>query len=317
MKKIVCSLMCLVLLASCSARPTSRTEFLMDTVCKIDIYSGSDKTEDAFILCRELENMLSRTKATSDIYKINSGKSEVNPETAKLVEKALKYSEISDGRFDISVCSASELWDFNEGKIPQDKAISAVLEKIDYKRIKVDGNTVDSGGTKIDLGGIAKGYICDEVTAFLREKGTTEAIINFGGNVSIIGNNGGKGYNIGIAKPFSSDVVATVVLSDTSAVTSGVYQRYIEEDGKLYHHILDPKTGKSADTDLLSVTVISKSSADADALSTVCMLLGLKEGMELIESIPDTEAFFIDRSYNLSHTSGLEKSSNVWKCKEK
>ena len=319
-KKIACVFICLCLLASCSNGAESRTEFMLDTVCTVTVYDGkSSAVSSVFELCKELENRLSRTVENSEISKINKqiGAVQVSEDTAALIKKALNFGEISGGKFDVTVCSVSSLWDFNSQDIPKDEEINEALKSVDYKKVLVEGLYVNAGGTKIDLGAIAKGYICDKAGEFLQKEGVSEAIVNLGGNVTVIGDNSGKGYNVGIAKPFGEGTVATVNLSNLSAVTSGVYQRYIEKDGEIYHHILDPETGYSVKTDLYSATVISSSSADADALSTVCMLIGSEKAMELIEKTDGAEAFFISGENELIHTSGIEKIDNIYKLKDK
>ena len=156
----------------------------------------------------------------------------------------------------------------------------------------------------IDLGGIAKGYIADKTIEFLKGKGVKRANVNIGGNVYIYGENQAE---IGIRKPFSQDIIASVISDEGTFVTSGIYERYIEKDGKIYHHILDTKTGYGVENNLASVTVIGESSADADALSTVCMLSGL----EIIESKENTEAVFILKDGSIKLSTGLYRNNDI------
>lgn len=148
----------------------------------------------------------------------------------------------------------------------------------------------------IDLGAIAKGYIADQVKTYLKKQGIKHAIINLGGNVDVIGTKpDGSKYNIGIQKPFdeSGEAITSVQLKDQTVVTSGIYERYFKKNGKLYHHILDPRTGYPCENNLYSVSIITDSSTKADALSTTCFLLGYEKGMELIQSMDGVEAIFI------------------------
>lgn len=306
MKKLLCIGLCLILLCSCSAGYT-RTKFMLDTVCEITVPKGYEEASDkAFDLALELEKLLSRTNQNSEIARLNSsGELTVSDHTAFLINKSLYYSGLSNGLFDITICPVSELWDFKSSKIPDQTEIEKALGRVDYKKIRINGNEVSINDAALDLGAIAKGYIADMSAKVLTDAGVEEGILNFGGNLVLIGNNKGKGYTIGIQTPFQEGCSAYVTLEDTGVATSGTYQRYVEKDGKIFHHILNSKTGYSADTDLDSATVICKNSVDADALSTICILLGKEKAAELIESIPDTEAVFIDKSGNLSYTDGL------------
>ncbi len=318
MKRIFCVFLCLFLLSSCGGKNSSKTEFMLDTVCTITVEKkNEDALKAAFDTAKELENRLSRTNINSEISKINNsnGALTVSEDTAKLIQRAIYYGDITSGKFDITLCSVSQMWDFTGDTLPDFQKIADAVKNVDYKKIEVKGNTVNSGGTRLDLGAIAKGYICDMVAQNLRENSVDEAIINFGGNVTVIGDNHGKGYTVGIAKPFSDTTIASVVLKNKSAVTSGIYQRYIEKDGKIYHHILSSETGMPVDTDIVSATVIFDNSTDADALSTACMLLGLNEATKLIESIDSAEAFFIDKNGNLTYTDGIYSDSNVFKIR--
>ena len=157
----------------------------------------------------------------------------------------------------------------------------------------------------LDLGAIAKGYIADKLKEYLVENGVEHALINLGGNILIIGDKpDGSKYNIGIQKPFdqTGQPITSVKVSDTSLVTTGIYERCFEKDDTLYHHILDPATGYPCQNNLYSVTIVTKSSVMADALSTTCFLLGLKDGMELINSLEGVEALFITDDYELHYS---------------
>ena len=160
----------------------------------------------------------------------------------------------------------------------------------------------------MDLGFIAKGFIADRLKESLLEKGVESALINLGGNILAVGSKpDGSPFEIGVRKPFDTQNTAltTLSLSDRSLVSSGVYERYFEKDGKRYHHLLDPFTGYPVENGLLGVTILSSSSMEGDALSTTAFVLGPEEGMALIESLPDTEAVFITEDYKLHYSSGL------------
>lgn len=282
-----------------------RTEFLLDTVVTIQLYDVQDETllDGAMELCSQYEELLSRTIETSDISKINAANGEpvtVSDDTIELLELGIYYSALSEGTFDITIAPLSILWDFsnNEGVIPDADDIANVLDDIDYRSISIDGNTVtlSNPNAMIDLGGIAKGYIADKIKEYLIENGVEHAIINLGGNILTIGGHtDGSDFNVGVQEPFgeSNTAITSVSLNDQSLVSSGIYERYFELDGNIYHHILDPETGYPYDTELYGVTIISDYSVDGDALSTICMTKTLEEGLEFIQSLEDVDAIFI------------------------
>ena len=299
----------LLLLCGCNSGETenSETRFLLDTVCTVTADCGDDIINGAFSLCENLERTLSKTVTDSDVYKLNNteGFVSVSDGTLKTVERALYYSDLSSGKFDITIAPVSALWDFKNQVIPSKDEISEALQNVDYHSIEIKNGEISSGTKQIDLGGIAKGYIADRATEYLKENGAENALVNFGGNICMIG-----GYNIGIQKPFDDSVIASIALKDKCVVTSGIYERYIESDGKIYHHILDPKTGYGVENELASVTVIGEKALDCDALSTVCMLLGTESGMDIINNTADTEAVFIDRENNITLSSGLYREKD-------
>lgn len=299
----------LLLLCGCNSGETenSETRFLLDTVCTVTADCGDDIINGAFSLCEDLERTLSRTVKDSDVYRLNNteGFVSVSADTLKTVERALYYSDLSGGKFDITIAPVSALWDFKNQVVPSKDEIAEALKSVDYHSVEIKDGEIALGGKQIDLGGIAKGYIADKATEYLKEKGVKKALINFGGNICTIGE-----YNIGIKKPFDNAVIAAVTVKDKCAVTSGIYERHIEKDGKIYHHILDPETGYGAENELAAVTVIGNKAMDCDALSTVCMLSGSQKGLEIINTTADTEAVFIDRESNITLSSGLYREND-------
>ncbi|MCD7725797.1 MAG: FAD:protein FMN transferase [Clostridiales bacterium] len=321
--------------ANAAEEKTSSTGFFLDTVVTITLYGDTDSTamDGCFELLGQYEQMLSRTIEGSDVWNINHSSGEattVNEETADLIETALEYSQLTDGAFDITITPLVELWDI-DGKsellaeggtedsseevstsslIPSEEEIASALSHVDYTVVSVDGNTVTLSDpeAEIDLGGIAKGYIADSLKDYLLSQGIEHALINLGGNVLTVGTKSdGSAWKIGIQKPFgeSSDIIAVVECTGESVVTSGTYERYFEIDGTIYHHILDPATGSPVDNGLTSVTILSDSSTNCDALSTACFVLGMEDGMELIENLENVEALFITEDETLYRTSGF------------
>ncbi len=331
MKKLSLLLSVLLLLgAACSGctRPSedavSRSGFYFNTVITVTLYEhGSEELLDGcFSLADRYEGYFSATVPDSDIARINAADGApvaVHDETIELLKLGISYGELSDGAFDITLGALSDLWDIptkalldetDASMIPSGEEIRQACATVDYRGIRIDGNEVslDNPDAAIDLGGIAKGYIADRMKEYLNENGVTSGLINLGGNVLTLGEKkDGAPYRIGIQRPFSEDgsVIATVDVTDETVVSSGVYERCFTVDGTLYHHILNLDTGYPYDNGLLGVTVITSSSADADALSTICFSLGLEDGMKLVEGLPDTEAIFITDDYELHMSSGM------------
>ncbi len=302
------------LCCACAQKEVSDTVFMLNTVVSIKANTDEKTLEGAFDLCRAQEDIFSRTQKDSELYKINGTSEEqaVSPELLSVIKKAVYFGDISDGLFDVTVCPVSSLWDFTGDTLPSDADISAQLDKVNYKDITVEGDKVNLNGKSVDLGGIAKGYIADKIKAYFEKNGVKEAIIDLGGSITLMG----KEKTVAIQKPFSPDSYAGYIKTgNKSIVTSGVYQRYIEKNGRIYHHILDPKTGYAVQTDLYSATVISSDATSADALATVCILKGLDGAKRLIESTENTEAVFIDKNGKLYHTSGLIMDKKTFKLK--
>ena len=310
MKKYLTIFVCLLsalFFAACQKQDTSvsKTGFYFDTVIKVTLYDADaePELESCFALADKYEKLLSATKKGSDIWNINHAKGKpvvVSKETISMLQKAIDYSELSDGAFDITIGELSSLWDFGENKdtVPSQKDINAALPTVDYHNIEISDNTVTlkNPKTQIDLGGIAKGYIADQMKAQLRSDGITEGIINLGGNVLTVGpKKSGDTYKIGIQKPFddSGSPIASVDITDASLVSSGVYERYFEKDGKRYHHILNPKTGYPYDNGLTAVTIRSDDSLTGDALSTTVFALGEEKGLELLNRLDGVEGFVV------------------------
>lgn len=315
-------------LSSCntSEQKISKSGFYFDTIISVTIYDASKEhlLEECFELADMYEDYFSKTVTDSDVSKINAAAGtpvKVHDETIELLKLGIYYGDLSNGKFDITIGKLSDLWDFstkalidesemNASYLPTASSIEAALATVDYTAISIDGNmvTLNNPESALDLGGIAKGYIADKMKEFLNENGVTSGIINLGGNVLTLGaKKDGSAYTIGIQKPFSEDgsAIASVEVTDKTVVTSGIYERYFKVDDKLYHHILDVTTGYPYENELLEVTIITDSSANADALSTTCFSLGLEKGLALIESLEDTEAIFITDDYEIHTTSGM------------
>ena len=279
-------------------RPLSETRLLLDTVCTVAIYdpaADKDLPGEALDLCAEYERLLSRTIEGSDIWRINHAGGQpvtVDTRTAAVIQAGLEYGAFSGGLFDITIGQVSALWDFSGNPaVPSPAQLSAAQETVDYRRVTVTGNTVQlaHAGAWLDLGGIAKGYIADQLAAFLKERGVNAAVIDLGGNIVTVGAKpDGKPWRIGIEQPFSGrrEVIGALNTGEASIVTSGIYERQFEENGVLYHHILDPASGLPSRSDVISATVVSQSSTVGDALTTIIILTGSEKAPALLEQAP-------------------------------
>ena len=292
---------------------------------------------DAFLECDRCEKLLSKTISSSEISKINSARGRavtVSDMTAEVIEKGLEYGKLSDGIFDITIGKVTDLWNFHDFQtddaadsdtetgegadpLPDEGLLKEAVSHVDYRKVKVDDDqvTLQDPEMEIDLGGIAKGYIADHLTQWLEARGVVSAVIDLGGNIVAIGGKSAgllelpqQDFTIGIKDPQSESgqLLGVFSCSDKTVVTSGTYERYVMKDGKRYHHILDPKTGWPADTDVDSVTIITEKNhaVDADGLSTTCLALGVEKGTALIETIAGAEAVFVDLDGKITATSG-------------
>ena len=306
---LCCTLIVSALFAGCQGKNTkfTKTGLYFDTVVSITLYGpdGEEQIDQCFRLCQQLEQTLSRTLETSEIWAINNRPAgttemEVSEDTAALIKAGLSFSRLSGGAFDITIAPLSELWDFKaeNPSVPEEEQIQSVLKSVGYEAISLEENTLHftSDNTKIDLGAVAKGYIADKLKQYLEAQGVKSGLLDLGGNILCIGSRpDGRDYTIGIQDPFGNqnEAILTLSLSDKSVVTSGVYERCFTQNGVLYHHLLNPDTGYPFDNGLVSVTILSDSSLDGDGYSTTCFALGLEKGMELIDETDGVEAIFI------------------------
>ena len=322
-------------LTGCSrAEAYEVTGFYFDTVISVDFYESdqmnikSTEVEDGIKeLCGYYEDLLSATIETSEVSKINKagGKPvEVSDDTAFLLEKALEVSKLTNGAYDPSIAPLSGLWNISEvcktagdlseeerqGLIPSDDEIANALALVDYSKVSLKGNTVTlyDEDLRIDLGGIAKGYIADKLVEYLTDAGVEHALINLGGNVAAIGGKkDGEPYWIGLQKPFGNGGEAFLKLKDKdkAVVTSGPYERYFEANNRIYHHILDVGTGKPVENDLYAVTIVGEEGVMSDALSTACYCLGYEESLRLLDKLDGYEGIFIFDDYSYRTTEGF------------
>lgn len=301
--------------------PLTRSESLLHTVVQLSIYhEGQEKVlDEAIALIKELEALLSTNEEGSDVYRINeaAGKEavKVDKRTFEVIQAAIETSKMSEGRFDPSIGVINKLWKIGstDARKPEDAEIQAALPYIDYKKIVLDEKKQTvfiEEGMSLELGAISKGYIADQVKELLEKRGISTAIINLGGNVIVMGTspNNEKGWNVGVQDPDETRgaTVGSVYQQNRSVVTSGIYERYIKVDDKLYHHILNPQTGYPVENDISGVTVFTDSSTQADGLSTSLFIYGIEDGLARINDMEGVEAVFIDKDHGVHVSDDLK-----------
>ena len=314
----------LIAVSTACFAPKSHTEtaFLLDTYVSVTAFGSNAKsaTKKAMERVKELDRKLSAYRTDSEVYRINHAganvKTKVSPDCFFVIEQALLLSEKTNGAFDITVKPVMDLWGFGgeQSRVPAQEELEKTLACVNFKCVLLDEDAqtvaLQKDGMAIDLGGIAKGYCADEAAKVLAQEGVKNAYLDFGGNVVTMGQKplglmerlktfaSSRPFSVGIQDPGGPrGQVIRVHTADKdlcSVVTSGGYERYFEENGKKYHHILDPKSGTQPQNDILSVTVIGDSSLTCDALSTALFVLG-PDGYERVSDLCD-EVLFVTTS---------------------
>ena len=335
-KIVIMFLLIISVLAGCSSEsgsgskaPISQTRpDIMGTVITISIYQEAEPEvfEEVFNDLSDIADRMTiqgENQHKSELAELSelSGKEavKVSADTFLAIEKALKMSEDSNGAFNLAVGPLVKLWDINTeaAAIPDEEQINTTLKKVNYMDVVLDADEksvyLEHEGMMIDLGGVAKGYGGDVAADILRKNGIKSAICDLGGNIVTVGSRpDGLNWRVGVRNPVIGEngYLGIINVSDKVVVTSGGYERYFEQDGIIYHHILDTKTGFPSDSGLLSVTIISESSITADLLSTAAFVLGLEEGMPLVEKY-SAEAIFVTNDKKVYVTDGLSDSFSL------
>lgn len=323
---------CLLILlsAGCSAPAKNaamkeKEEYIFGTLVSLKLY---EPVEDAvfqavFDELRDIDNRMTVKGIASELIAVNQAAGvkpvAVSEDTYHVIEVAKQYAEASDGAFDITVYPVVALWGIGteQARVPGAGEIAAALEKVGYQDLVLDpaARTVflKRPGMGLDLGGIAKGFAADRTAEKLKSLGVSRGIINLGGNIIALGAKmDGSPWKIGIQNPLSDrgEYIGIVDVTNRTVVTSGVYERYFEKDGKRYHHILNTQSGYPADSGLSGISILADSSIDADALSTTCFVLGVDKGLEFIKNKPGVDALFITPDRKIRMTEGFK---NVFK----
>lgn len=289
-------------------------EFLaMDTAMRLTVY-GQGAGEAAGLARErvlELEALLSVTDENSDICAANrNGGGALHADTAALLERALALCGETGGALDVSIYPVVRAWGFTTGayRVPEEAELAALLERVDYTRISLEGTVLTlPEGMELDLGAVAKGWTGDRLMELLRREGITSAIVELGGNVQALGSKpDGSPWRVAVQAPDGSGYAGALEITDCAAVTSGGYQRYFEQDGETYCHIIDPAGGRPARSGLASVTVVAEEGAAADALSTALFVLGRERGEALWRERGGFECVFIGEDGSVAVTQGLE-----------
>lgn len=305
--------------------PISKSEFVLDTYCKVIIYDKSSEQvlDKAFDKLNEINVKMNASNEDSEISKISKqaglGYVKVSDDTYYVIKKGIEFSELTGGKFDITVGPLVKLWGIISPNphVPTEQELKATLPLIDYKNVLLDDANksvmLKVKGMALDLGGIAKGYAGDAVAKVLQDNGVKHAIIDLGGNVMTLGSKpDGSNWRIGIQDPYSTrgEYLGIVSTTNKAVVTSGIYERYFEKDGKIYHHIMDTKTGYPVDNNLESVTIITGESINGDALAKA-FTMGLEKGMEFVKQQKGIEAIFVTKDKKVYITPGLVNNFKI------
>jgi thiamine biosynthesis lipoprotein len=320
MKQLLSTVLALfVLVQSARAEWVERVEDgIMGTRIVVELWATDKAQGDAAIEAvlaemRRVDQAMSTYKPTSELSIVNAQAAQkpikITAELFDLLTTALEYSRITDGAFDITYASVGYLYDFRKHVHPDEKQIAAALPGINYRHVELDqkNSTVHfaRAGMRIDLGGIGKGHAVDRGIAILQARGIEHALVTAGGDSRIIGDRFGQPWVVGIRHPDRKDeVIARIPLEDAALSTSGDYERYFDENGVRYHHIIDPKTGRSA-SKVRSATIIGPTATRTDGLSKTAFVLGPEKAIEIYNRLDDIDAVLVTPEGKVLYTKGL------------
>ncbi len=296
----------------------TRSEAIMGTRCSVELWSedrarGEAAITSVFDDMKRIDRLMSTWKEDTEISEVNREAAKhpvkISRELFDLLRESVRYSELTGGAFDITYASVGYLYDFKKGVHPDAKAIKDALPGINWKKMVLDEQHLtvffQREGMRIDLGGIAKGHSVDKGIEVLRKLGITRAMVNAGGDTRIIGDRFGRPWVVGVRDPdHEGKTFLKLPLTDTAFSTSGDYERYFDEDGKRYHHIIDPKTGDSA-RKVRSVTIIAPTATRTDALTKSVFIMGAEEGIRFINTLSDVDAVAVTPEGKVLYSKGL------------
>ena len=294
--------------------------FAMDTYMSLTAYGENAKeaVEASVEEIQRIEQLISIGFDSSEVSKLNQqGEGNASEDTQILLQKSMELWEKTDGVFDISIYPVMKLWGFADEnyKVPKEDELRETLKLVDAGKISYDEGahriSFEKKGMAIDFGGIGKGYTSNRVMEVFKEYGVKSGIINLGGNVQTLGSHTDQSkWNVAIKDPMhTEDMLGTLKIANQAVITSGGYERYFEENGKTYHHIIDPATGYPADSGILSATIISEDGMLADGLSTSLFIMGIDKATEYWRQSKETFDFIIEaKDGTLYVTEGIRDS---------
>lgn len=295
------------------SEPVSATVFAMDTVMDLTIYGEEALLEQAEQYILQLEGSLSVTDENSEIYQLNQrGTIDLSEDAAQLLEQGLALCQMTNGVLDLSIYPVLRSWGFTTGdyRVPEENEIAALQEYVNYKNISIDresGTVTLAEGMQIDLGSVAKGYTGDRLARLFEEGGVTSGLLNLGGNVQTIGAKpDGSPWRVAIQDPETAENLAVLEVVDQAVITSGGYERFFEENGQTYWHIIDPATGYPARSGVISATIIGDSGLICDGLSTALFVMGVEAASEFWREHGGFEAVLVTDDDRICITEGLE-----------
>lgn len=301
-----------------SDEEASKDIFAMDTYMTVTAYGeqAQEAVDEAGAEIERLDNLLSTGNEESEIAKLNqSGSATLSEDAGYLVERALELNEETDGAFDIAIYPVMEAWGFptQNYQVPSEDTLQSLLKLCDVSQITYDkdnrGISFNQEGIKIDLGGIAKGYTSSRIMEIYKENNISSGLVNLGGNVQALGTKtDGSKWRVAVQSPDDSDdYLGVLSIEDKAVITSGGYERYFEQDGKNYHHIIDPATGYPAENGLTSVTIVSEDGTLADGLSTSLFIMGKDRAIEFWKAHSDEfDAIILTDDEKLYVTEGIQ-----------
>lgn len=283
---------------SVSDEEASKDIFAMDTYMTVTAYGdqAQEAVDEAEKEIQRLDELLSTGNEESEIAKLNqTGSATLSEDAGYLVERALELNKETDGAFDIAIYPIMEAWGFptQNYQVPTEDTLKSLMQLTDASKITYneDSRKISFGqeGMKIDLGGIAKGYTSSRIMNIFKENNISSGLVNLGGNVQALGTKtDGSKWRVAVQSPDDTeDYLGILSVQDKAVITSGGYERYFEQDGKTYHHIIDPKTGYPAENGLTSVTIVSEDGTLADGLSTSLFIMGKEKAIEFWKAHSD------------------------------